>query len=134
MADATGYGFASTTLKDCKVSSPEVIKAGTRYGVKVKASTATYHIIKVDVETTFEPILGSKDQATYFESYLKQAYDVDPLKILDCELFGRKYEEIISQGIEMKLHSLPEPVKVKMQQLLKTISNKGKSNLIAFVF
>lgn len=134
MADTTGYGFASTTLKDCKVSSPEVIKAGTRYGVKVKASTATYHIIKVDVETTFEPILGSKDQATYFESYLKQAYDVDPLKILDCELFGRKYEEIISQGIEMKLHSLPEPVKVKMQQLLKTISNKGKSNLIAFVF
>ena len=134
MADTTGYGFASTSLKECKVSSPEIIKSGTRYGVKVKASTATYHIIKVDVETTFEPILGSKDQATYFESYLKQAYDVDPLKILECELFGRKYEDIISQGIEMKLHSLPEPVKIKMQQLLKTISNKGKSNLIAFVF
>lgn len=134
MADATGYGFASTTLKDCKVSKPEIVKSGSRYGVKVKASTSTYHIIKVDVETSFEPILGSKDQASYFEGYLKQAYDVDPLKILDCELFGRKYEEIISQGIQMKLHSLPEPIKLKMQQLLKTISNKGKSNLIAFVF
>lgn len=134
MADATGYGFASTSLKDCKVGKPEVIKAGNRYGVKVKASTSTYHIIKVDVETSFEPILGSKEQANYFENYLNQAYDVDPLKILDCELFGRKYEEIISQGIQMKLHSLPEPIKIKMQQLLKTISNKGKSNLIAFVF
>lgn len=134
MADATGYGFASTSLKDCKVGKPEIIKAGSRYGVKVKASTSTYHIIKVDVETSFEPILGSKDQAGYFENYLNQAYDVDPLKILDCELFGRKYEEIISQGIQMKLHSLPEPIKIKMQQLLKTISNKGKSNLIAFVF
>ena len=56
------------------------------------------------------------------------------IQIKKKNLKTNKYEEIISQGIEMKLHSLPEPVKVKMQQLLKTISNKGKSNLIAFVF
>ena len=134
MASSTGYGFASTSLKDFKVSKPEVTKSGSRYGVKVKASASTYHIIKVDVETTFEPILGSKQQAEYFEEYLLNSYNENPLKVLDCELFGRKYEEIISQGIEMKLHSLPEPVKIKMQQLLKTISNKGKTNLIAFVF
>lgn len=134
MADSTGYGFASTSLKEFKVSKPEIIKSGNRFGVKVKATSSTYHIIKVDVETTFEPILGSKDQAQYFSNYLNEAYDIDPLKILDCELFGRKYEEIISQGIEMKLHSLPEPIKIKMQQILKTISNRGKGNLIAFVF
>ena len=56
------------------------------------------------------------------------------MKMLECELFGRKYEQIISQGIIVKLNSLPDPVKLKMQQLLKTISNKGKGNLIAFVF
>ena len=134
MAQTTGYGFASTSLKDYKVNKPEVIKSGSRYGVKVKVGAATYHIIKVDVETTFEPILGSKDQAEYFESYLMNAYDVDPLKMLECELFGRKYQDIITQGINMKLHSLPEPVKIKMQQLLKTIANRGKGNLIAFVF
>ena len=134
MAQTTGYGFASTSLKDYKVNKPEVIKSGSRYGVKVKVGAATYHIIKVDVETTFEPILGSKDQAEYFETYLMNAYEVDPLKMLDCELFGRKYQDIITQGINMKLHSLPEPVKIKMQQLLKTIANRGKGNLIAFVF
>lgn len=134
MADSTGYGFAATSLKDYKVDKPQVIRAGNRYGVKVKASASTYHIIKVDVDTTFEPILGSKEQADYFENYLNEAYEKEPLKVLDCELFGRKYEEIITQGIQMKLNSLPEPVKVKMRQLLKTISNKGKGNLIAFVF
>jgi len=134
MADSTGYGFASTSLNGYKVDKPEVIKSGSRYGVKVKASASTYHIIKVDVDTTFEPILGSKDQAEFFQKYLLDAYEESPLNVLNCELFGRKYEEIITQGIKLKLNSLPDPVKIKMQQLLKTISNKGKGNLIAFVF
>lgn len=134
MADSTGYGFASTSLNDYKVDKPEIIKSGNRYGVKVKASASTYHIIKVDVDTTFEPILGSKEQAEYFQKYLLEAFEVNPLNVLNCELFGRKYEEIITQGIKLKLNSLPDPVKIKMQQLLKTISNKGKGNLIAFVF
>ena len=134
MADSTGYGFASSSLSDYVLSYPEIFKSGNRYGVRVKAKAATYHIIKVDVDTSFEPILGSIDQAEYFASYLSNAYDENPMKMLECELFGRKYEQIISQGIIVKLNSLPDPVKLKMQQLLKTISNKGKGNLIAFVF
>lgn len=134
MAMETGYGFASTAMKDYEVGQPEVIRSGNRYGVKVRAKASTYHIIKVDVDTTFEPILGSKEQAEFFQNYLMAAYDETPLKVLECELFGRKYQDIISQGISMKLNSLPEPVKIKIQQLLKTISNKGKGNLIAFVF
>ena len=134
MAKETGYGFASSNVDKFNIDRPEVIKSGTRYGVKVHATTSTYHVIKVDVETSFDPILGSKEQADYFQNYLLDAYEQSPLKILECELFGRKYQDIIYQGISMKLNSLPEPVKLKMQHLLKTISNKGKGNLIAFVF
>ena len=75
MADSTGYGFASSSLSDYVLSYPEIFKSGNRYGVRVKAKAATYHIIKVDVDTSFEPILGSKDQAEYFASYLSNAYD-----------------------------------------------------------
>ena len=134
MAKETGYGFTSSSVDKFIINRPEVIKSGNRYGVKVHATTSTYHIIKVDVETSFDPILGSKEQADYFQNYLLEAYELDPLKILECELFGRRYQDIIYQGISMKLNSLPEPVKLKMQHLLKTISNKGKGNLIAFVF
>ncbi len=134
MAEVSGYGFASSSLEDMKIEKPTIVKSGNRYGIRVKATAPTYHIIKTEVDTSFEPILGSKEQAEFFVNYLLESYEKDPLKILDCEMFGRKFKDIISQGISLKLDNLPEPIKVKLQQLIKTISNKGKGNLIAFVF
>ncbi len=134
MAETTGYGFSSASLETMKIEKPTATKSGNRYGVKIKAVASTYHIIKVDLETSFEPTLGSKMQSDYFLDYLLKAYEEDPKKVLECELFGQKFGDIIKAGITGKLATLPEPIKIKLQQLIKTISNKGKSNLIAFVF
>ena len=134
MAKISGYGFAEADQQEMVIDKPVVQKQGSRYGIKVKATIPTYHVIKVDVETTFEPILGSKEQAQFFVDYLLESYEKDPLSIMDCEMFGRKFKDIINQGIALKLDNLPDNVKVKLQQLIKTISNKGKNNLIAFVF
>lgn len=134
MAETTGYGFSNASLETMKIEKPTATKSGNRYGVKIKAVVSTYHIIKVDLETSFEPTLGSKMQSDYFLDYLLKAYEEDPKKVLECELFGQKFGDIIKAGITGKLATLPEPIKIKLQQLIKTISNKGKSNLIAFVF
>lgn len=134
MAKTTGYGFSNASLETMKIEKPTATKSGNRYGVKIKAVASTYHIIKVDLETSFEPTLGSKMQSDYFLDYLLKAYEEDPKKVLECELFGQKFGDIIKAGITGKLATLPEPIKIKLQQLIKTISNKGKSNLIAFVF
>lgn len=134
MAETTGYGFSNASLETMKIEKPTATKSGNRYGVKIKAVASTYHIIKVDLETSFEPTLGSKMQSDYFLDYLLKAYEEDPKKVLECELFGQKFGDIIKAGITGKLATLPEPIKMKLQQLIKTISNKGKSNLIAFVF
>lgn len=134
MANATGYGFASSPMEDIKLERPEMSKNSSRYGLKVKASTSCYHIIKVDVNTSFEPILGGKDQAEYFLNYLTQAFDEEEKLLLECELFGRKFKDIIQESISSKLNNLPEPIKLKLQQIIRIISNKGKSNLIAFLF
>lgn len=134
MAETTGYGFSNASLETMKIEKPTATKSGNRYGVKIKAIASTYHIIKVDLETSFEPTLGSKMQSDYFLDYLLKAYEEDPKKVLECELFGQKFGDIIKAGITGKLATLPEPIKIKLQQLIKTISNKGKSNLIAFVF
>lgn len=134
MAETTGYGFSNASMDNMVIEKPTTTKSGNRYGVKVKATASTYHIIKVDLETSFEPTLGSKMQSDFFLDYLTKAYDEDPKKILECEIFGQKFGDIIKAGITGKLATLPEPIKVKLQQLVKTISNKGKSNLIAFVF
>ena len=134
MASISGYGFASVNKENINIDKPEVAKSGNKYGLKVKASATTYHIIKVDVDTSFEPILGSKEQAEYFVNTLIEHYEKDPMSILDCDMFGRKFGDILSQGISLKLDNLSEPCKVKLQQIVKTLSNKGKGNLIAFVF
>lgn len=134
MAESTGYGFSSSPIEGMKIEKPELTKNGQRYGIKVKATNSCYHIIKVDVNTTFEPILGSKDQADYFLNYLLTNYEQDQLKLLECELFGRKFKDILQESTTMKLNNLPEPIKLKLQQIIRIVSNKGKSNLIAFVF
>lgn len=134
MAEATNYGFASNKIEEMKITKPEITKNGNRYGIKMKATTSCYHIIKVDVNTTFEPILGGKDQAEYFLNYLLEAYDKGVGEVLNCELFGRKLKDITQESISLKLNNLPEPIKQKLQQIIKIVSNKGKGNLIAFVF
>lgn len=132
MAESTGYGFASSNMMN--IERPEMSKVQGRHAIKVKASTSCYHIIKVDVGTTFEPVLGNKEQAEYFLNYLTSAYEQGELVMLDCEMFGRKFKDILQESISSKLNNLPEQVKLKLQQLIKIVSNKGKGNLIAFVF
>ncbi|MDD6302159.1 MAG: stage IV sporulation protein A [Bacillales bacterium] len=132
MADSLGYGFASNNI--LKIEKPELSKVQGRPALKIKASTSCYHLIKVDLQTSFEPVLGNKEQADYFLDYLTKAYEEGEMVLLEKEMFGRKFKDIINESFQGKLNNLPEPVKIKLQQLIKTISNKGKGNLIAFVF
>lgn len=134
MAKTTGYGFATPSLDDVVVSDPELVKQGNRYGIRVKASAPTLHLIKVDVETSFEPIIGIKEQSESIVNYLKEGMDVDSKAIFDKEMFGRNMGEVIKDGINAKLTTLPDNTRVKLQNLMKTIANKGKTNLIAIVF
>ena len=132
MADATGYGFASS--KDIKVEKPEMCKVQGRHAIKVKSSMSCYHVIKIDVSSNFEQVLGTKDQAEYFFNYLISSFEKSEKTMLECEMFGRKMGDVLQNLNVRKINSMPEPIKLKMQQLLGIISNKGKNNLIAFVF
>lgn len=134
MAKTTGYGCATPSIDDIVIDKPELVKQGNRYGVKVKASAPTLHIIKVDVETSFEPIIGIKEQSESLVEYLGEGMDVDPKAIFDKQMFGRNMGDVIKDGINAKLTTLPDNTRVKLQNLMKTLANKGKTNLIAIVF
>jgi len=134
MAKTTGYGFASPVLEEIKIEKPVLVKQGNRYGVKVAASAPTLHIIKVDVDTKFEPIIGIKEQSEALADYLAEGMDADPQAIFTKEMFGQNMGVVITSGINSKLTGLPDNTRVKLQNLMKTISNKGKTNLIAIVF
>ncbi len=132
-AKTTGYGIVFPTLKDMKLSTPEIIKQGNRYGVKLKAVASSIHLMRVDVESTFEPIIGSELQSKELINYLMKDYQTDPSSIWKSEIFGRSLDVIVKEGIQAKLSIMPENTRYKLSQTVTKIVNKGSSNLIAFV-
>lgn len=130
MVKACGYGIATPTLKDMKLEKPEIIKQNNRYGVKLKAVASSVHMIKVPVESTFEPIIGSEEQCKELIDYLNKDNNED---IWQSEIFGRSLDSIVQDGIQSKLVSLPDSLRNKLQVTLTKVVNKGSNNLIAIV-
>ena len=133
MAKSTGYGIVYPDLKDMRLDTPEIIKQGTRYGVKLKAVASSIHLIKVDVESTFEPIIGSEIQSKELIDYLMRDYETDPASIWKSEIFGRSLDVIVKEGIQAKLSLMPENTRFKLGNTITKIVNKGSNNLIAIV-
>ena len=133
MVKQTGYGVASPSLADMKLETPEIIKQGSRYGIKLKAVAPSIHMIRVDVESTFEPIIGSELRSKELIDYIMKDYDVDPSNIWKSEIFGRSLDIIVKEGIQAKLSLLPENVRFKLGQTLSKLVNKGSGNLFAIV-
>ena len=133
MVRTTGYGVASPTLNDMKLETPEIIKQGSRYGIKLKAVAPSIHMIRVDVESTFEPIIGSELQSKQLIDYLMKDKDTDPTAIWKSEIFGRSIDNIVKEGIQAKLSLTPENARYKLQQTLSKLVNKGSGNLFAIV-
>ena len=133
MARSTGYGIVYPDLKDMKLDTPEIIKQGSRYGVKLKAVASSIHLMKVDVESTFEPIIGSELQSKELINYIMKDFETDPTSIWKSEIFGRSLDEIVKEGIQAKLSIMPENTRYKLSQTVTKIINKGANNLIAIV-
>ena len=133
MVKQTGYGVASPTLADMQLDTPEVIKQGSRYGIKLKAIAPSIHMFRIDVESTFEPIIGSELQSKELIDYLMKDKDKDPESIWKSEIFGRSLDVIVQEGIQAKLSLLPDNVRYKLQGTLSKLVNKGSGNLFAIV-
>lgn len=129
----TGYGVVMPTVNDMKLEKPQIIKQSGRYGVKLKALASSIHMIKVDVESSFEPIIGTEMQSKELIDNLMKDKDKDESSIWKSEIFGRSLEVIVSEGIQAKINMVPENVRYKLGETIKKIVNKGSGNLIAIV-
>ncbi len=129
----TGYGIVYPGLKDMKLEKPEVIKQGSRYGIRLNAKATSIHMIKVDVESTFEPIIGSELQSKELIDYIMKDYNVDPTSIWKSEIFGRSLDNIVKEGIQAKLSMMKDNTRYKLSNTVTKIVNKGTDKLIAIV-
>ena len=133
MVKTTGYGVANPTINDMKLDKPEITKQGTRYGIKLRAKAPSIHMIRVDVESSFEPIIGTEAQSKeLIDNLMKDSKD-DPNSIWSSEIFGRSLETIVQEGMQSKIAMMPENIRYKFQNTMSKVVNKGSNNLIAIV-
>ena len=132
MVKQTGYGIATPSIEDMKLEKPEIIKQGPRYGIKLKAVAPSIHMIRVDVESTFEPIIGSELQSKELIDYLTKDKE-NKTEIWKSEIFGRSLDSIVQEGIQSKINLMPENIRFKLQNTLTRVINKGSNNIITIV-
>lgn len=133
MVKQTGYGIAPPALEDMTLDEPELIRQGPRFGVRLKATAPSIHMIKVDVESEFAPIIGSEKQSEELLNYLMQDFEDNPLKMWESDIFGRSLASIVREGIQAKLSMMPENARYKLQETLERIINEGSGGLIAII-
>jgi len=133
MVKQTGYGIAAPTLEDMELDEPEIIRQGSRYGVRLKAMAPSIHMIKVEVESEFAPIIGTEKQSEELVRYLMQDFEEDPLSIWESDIFGRSLSSIVREGIQAKIALMPENARYKLKDTLERIINEGSGGLIAII-
>ena len=128
---ATGYGISYPEVSEMKLLEPVVTESNGRFGVKLKAIAPSIHMIRVDVESTFEPIIGSYEQSQTLINSLMTSDDLT--EVWNKEIFGRKLSELVNDGIKSKINLVPDKAKRKLQETLEKIVNTGSGGLIAII-
>ncbi len=131
--EETGYGIVVPSKDEYVLQSPEVIKQGGRYGVKIKASAPSLHIIKVDVETEVTPLVGTENQSQDLVDYLTQQFENNPDGIWQTNLLGKSLSEMVDDNISAKIVMMPVDAQRKMKKTLGRIINEGKGGVLCIL-
>ncbi len=131
--DAKGYGIVTPTIDELVLEEPEMVKQGSRFGVKLKATAPSIHMIRTNVTTEVSPIVGSEKQSEELVNYLLSGFEDDPKKIWESNIFGRSLHELVNEGLQAKLSKMPEDAQIKLQETLERIVNEGSGGLICII-
>ena len=129
----TGYGVVTPQLQEMILEEPELIRQGNRFGVKLKAKAPSLHIIRADITTEITPIIGTERQCEELVRYMLDEFEENPSKIWESNLFGKSLHDLVREGIQNKLHRMPENAQHKLQDTLQRIVNEGSGGLIVII-
>ena len=130
---AKGYGIVTPSMDELILDEPEMVKQGSRFGVKLKAKAPSIHMIRADIETEVSPIVGSEKQSEELVNYLLSEFESDPQKIWESNIFGKSLHELVNEGLQNKLCRMPEDAQEKLQETLERIVNEGSGGLLCII-
>ena len=128
-----GYGIVTPGIDELSLEEPEIVKQGTKYGVKLKASAPSIHMIRADIETEVSPIVGSEKQSEDLVKYLLSEFENDPKAIWSSNIFGKSLHEPVNEGLHNKLYKMPDEAQMKIQETLERLINEGSGGLICII-
>ena len=131
--EATGYGIVMPQLDELSLEEPQIVKQGGRYGVRLKASAPSIHMMRADITTEVSPIVGSEKQSEDLVMYLLKEFEEDPIKIWDSNIFGKSLHELVNEGLHTKLARMPSDARMRLQETLERVINEGCSGLICII-
>lgn len=131
--EATGYGIVMPDIDELSLEEPVIIRQGGKYGVKLKASAPSIHMMKASINTTVSPIVGTEKQSEELVMYLLSGFEENPKKIWESNIFGKSLHELVNEGLHNKLYKMPVEARMKLQETLQRIINEGCSGLICFI-
>lgn len=131
--EATGYGIVMPEINELQLEEPEIVKQGGRYGVRLRASAPSIHMMKADITTEVSPIVGSEKQSEDLVMYLLNEFEEEPTKIWDSNIFGKSLHELVNEGLHTKLARMPHDARGKLQETLERVINEGCSGLICII-
>ena len=128
-----GYGIVTPSMEELILDEPEMMKQGSRFGVRLKAKAPSIHMIRADIETEVSPIVGSEKQSEELVNYLLSEFENDPIKIWESNIFGKNLHELVNEGLQNKLYRMPEDAQEKLKETLERIINEGSGGLICII-
>lgn len=131
--ESTGYGIVMPTMDQLSLEEPEIMRQGGRYGVRLKASAPSIHMLKADITTEVAPIVGSESQSEELIMYLLKEFEEDPKKIWESNIFGKSLNSLVNEGLHNKLYKMPVDARMKIQETLERVINEGCSGLICII-
>ena len=131
--EATGYGIVMPTIDELKLEEPEIMRQGGKYGVRLKASAPSIHMMKANINTEVAPLVGSESQSEDLVMYLLKEFEENPTKIWESNIFGKSLHELVNEGLHNKLFRMPTDARMKLQETLEKVINEGCSGLICII-
>ena len=131
--EATGYGIVMPTIEELSLEEPEIMKQGGRYGVRLRASAPSIHLMKANINTEVSPIVGSEKQSEDLVMYLLSEFEENPVKIWDSNIFGKSLHELVNEGLHTKLSRMPGDARMRIQETIERVINEGCNGLVCII-
>ena len=128
-----GYGLVPPSIEEMNFEAPEIIRQGSRFGVRLKAGAPSIHMIRADIATEVTPIIGTEKQSEELMQYLLDRFEDDPALLWQSDLFGKSLQDLAREGIQNKLVHMPENVRMKIQETVERVVNEGSAGLICII-